>query len=90
MPRFFVIVAEAPSVVPDFKNRFREVDKVRRSNPARCNQLIALPVDRMKRVLRKDMLDIGHEQLLMLLFVMQPNGKNRFHFHEQFFFRLPE
>ena len=90
MPRFFVIVAEAPPVVPDFKNRFWEVDKVRRSNPARRNQLIALPVDRMERVLRKDMLDVGHEQLLMLLFVMQPNGENRFHFHEQFFFRLPE
>src|SRR6266513_2767939 len=38
----------------------------------------------MQRILRKDMLDVGNEQFLMLLFVMNAECDNRFNFIQQF------
>lgn len=38
--------------------------------------------NRIERVLREDVLDVRDEQFLMLLFVMEAEDENRFHFIE--------
>ena len=43
---------------------------------------------RMKRVLREDMFDVGDEQFLMLLLVMNPENDDRLDFIEKFFVRV--
>ena len=39
----------------------------------------------MKWILGEHMFDVGHEQFLVLLFVMDPERDNWFHFREPFF-----
>ena len=85
MTRAFVIVAEAVASVTDLANRLREIDELERRD---CGVAIAsgsFAKNRMKGILREDMFDVGDEQLLMLLFVMQSDDENRFNFVEQRF-----
>ena len=46
---------------------------------------LTLAKNRVERVLRKDMLDIGDEQLLMLLFVMDAEDHDRLDLLKKFF-----
>ena len=39
--------------------------------------------NRIERILREDMFDVGDEKFLVLLFVMQPEREDRFNFREE-------
>ena len=44
----------------------------------------------MQRILREDMFDVGDEQFLMLLLVMNPENQERLNFAKQIFVRAPD
>ena len=72
MPRPFVVVAKVAAVVPDFEKLSRRNRRIRRGAIARpFGPIVAFPENRMERIVREDVFDIGHEQLLVLLFVVQ-------------------
>src|SRR4051812_39218020 len=87
MGRAFVVVGEALAVVADLNNSLVEVDKlvgtagcaVRRAQRSRTTIII----NRMQRILREHVLDVGNEQFLVLLLVMNSKNKKRLYLVEQ-------
>src|SRR5580765_8199754 len=68
----------------DGNNGFSKFHKLRccvRVFAGRIN--CALVKDRVERILRKDMFDIGHEQLLMLLLMVHAENEERFELVQQ-------
>ena len=64
-------------------NRFVEIDKFHRGR--RFGLFLgAFSKNRMQRILREDVLDIGNEQFLMLLFVLDAQCDDRFNRVQQF------
>src|SRR6202045_1909804 len=84
MTRTFVIVREAVTIVTDLDNWLVELDKTSRRRFGRDDVDLALSEDGMKRILREDMLDVGDEQLLVLLLVMNAENDDRLEFCEKF------
>src|SRR6476660_987969 len=83
MPRSFIVVGKIATIMTDGCNCFIEIDK--------CHWwwrfgflLCAFSKNWMQRILREDMFDIGYEQFLMLLFVMNAECDDRFNFVQQF------
>ena len=87
MSRPFVIVAETTAVVPDLQDRFLEIQIGRRRNLPPLLPLVPRPKNRMKRVVRENVLDVGHEQFLVLLFVVKADCEDGLQFIEQFVVR---
>ena len=88
MPRPFVVVGKSVAIVADLDDCFVEIDKLvaaRRLPASRSALRVALAKNRIERVLREDVLDVGDEQFLMLLFVMNAEDEDRFDFIEQTF-----
>ncbi len=77
MPRAFVVVAEVAATVSDLERGLVEVDVVCWSDLALFDPIVAFPENRMERVVGEDILDVGHEQFLVLLFVVQPDDEDR-------------
>ena len=71
-----------------FQQSFVKLDKLvgtrRRPCPARRRRPTSSK-NRIERVLREDVLDVGDEQFLMLLFMMHAEDENRLDFIEQTF-----
>ena len=94
MPWTLVVVGKTITIMANLNCRFIELDKLHSLDACRAEagrtriDLIAADVasleNRVKRVLREDVLDVGDEQLLMLLLVMNPEGQNRFDLAKQF------
>src|SRR5205814_4391453 len=70
MSRSFIVVGKIATIMTDGCNRFLEIGKRRRGTRFTFF-LGAFSKNRMQRILRENMLDIGNEQFLMLLFVMK-------------------
>src|SRR5437660_7644532 len=101
MSRAFVVVRKTVAIVTNFNGRFIELDELRGLEAchaeARRRRVDLLPVrpgldlsraeNRIERILRKDVLDVSDEQLLMLLFVMNSEREERLDLARQFFFR---
>src|SRR5439155_14790327 len=79
----FIVVGKIVTVMADGCNRFLEIDKCHRGRWFTFF-LGAFSKNRMQRILREDMFDICNEQLLMLLFVMNPECDDRAKFVQQF------
>ena len=81
------------AVVANRDNRFFEIDEtldgsstsVPRRSECRCGSWLK---DRIKRILREDVLDVRDQQFLMLLLVMKTEHEYRFDFSEQLVVRL--
>src|SRR6266478_9626129 len=95
MPGPFVVIGEPVAVMANRDWRFLELDKMIRT-ALRCRPFfgahgVTRPTrtkDRIKRILREHVLDIGDEQFLMLLLMMPSEDKNRFDFIEQIFISI--
>ena len=83
MPRSFVVVRKTIAIVADFNCRFIELEKlggsrrpgaIKRARRARST----FSKNRIERVLGENVLDVGDEQFLMLLLVMNSESENRF------------
>src|SRR5580700_8481871 len=86
----FVVIGEFVAVVADLDNRLVEFKKTQRRR-LRGNDIdLALAKHRMQRILRKNMFDVGDEQFLMLLLVMNPENEDWFDFIEKFVVRVPK
>src|SRR5947208_12328280 len=83
MPWSFIVVGKIVTVMADGCNRFLEIDKCHRGRWFTFF-LGAFSKNRMQRILREDMFDICNEQLLMLLFAMNPECDDRAKFVQQF------
>src|SRR4029077_13953751 len=90
MARPFVIVGESGAVVADLNRRFvklhelggsRRPGAIQRARRTRSTGA----ENRVERVLREDVFDVGDEKFLMLLFVMNSKCEDRLDFAEQFF-----
>src|SRR5207245_11145863 len=84
MSRSFVIVSKSAPVVADLNRRFIKFDKLQRLYVDLIVFDFVLLENRIERVLREDMFDVGDEQLLMLLLVMDSKGQDRFNLAKQF------
>src|ERR1017187_4023679 len=84
----FVVVGKFVAVVADLDNRFVEFNKTQRRRLRRNDVDLALAKHRMKRVLCKNMFDVGDEQFLVLLLVMNPENNDWFYFIEKFVLRV--
>src|SRR5438132_11670520 len=80
----FVIVSKSAPVVADLNRRFIEFDKLQRVYIDLIVFDFVLTEHRIERVLRENMFDVGDEQLLMLLLVMDSKGQVRFNLAKQF------
>ena len=80
MTRSFVIETKTATVMADRLNSGRHIDKLIRIDRARTRRgLRHLPigvVNRIGRVLREGVQDVGQQQFLMLLLVMQTDFEN--------------
>src|SRR5438045_9229005 len=87
-----VVVSEAVSVVTDVDNRFVKLDELAgTAGPAvRSRVRGSRSENGMQRILREDMFDVGDEQFLMLLLVMNPENQERLNFAKQIFVRAPD
>src|SRR5450432_2306526 len=74
----FVIVAKAAAPMANLENRFRKVEKTDGFNGPNFRNIFSLPENGSEGVLRKNMFDVGDEQFLVLLFVVQSDGEDRF------------
>src|SRR5437870_3602203 len=91
MPWPFVVIGEATSVISNRDGCLFEIAG-RVGTALRCRPFfgahgVMRPTrtkDRIKRILRKHVLNIGDEQFLMLLLMMPSKDQNRFDFIEQF------
>ena len=79
-----VIISKTISIMTDLNGRFIDLDKLQRVDADLIGFGVALTEHRVKRVLREDMLDVGDEQFLMLLLVMDSKRQNRFDLAKQF------
>src|SRR5213075_1336628 len=77
MARSFIVVGEARTAMTDLNRLFVEFDKVNWRQLCRLLTSLGLPKYRIKRILREHVLDIGHEQLLMLLLMMNTKCDKR-------------
>ena len=78
MPRRLVVEAEPLPRVADGVNAGRHIDKTARPKRSSRRQP-ARVVDRIGRVLREGVQDIGDQQFLVLLLMMQANFQDRKH-----------
>ncbi len=78
MPRRLVVEAEALALMADRMNAGRHIDKTARAL-RRARRLPVGVVDRIGRVLRKGVQDVGEQQFLVLLLVMQADFEDREH-----------
>ncbi len=78
MPRRLVVEAEPRPLVTDGVNAGRHIDKTART-VRRARRLPSGIVDRIGRVLREGVQDVGDQQFLVLLLVMQADFENRKH-----------
>src|SRR5207249_476976 len=98
MARTFVVVGKAVAIVTDLNYRFVELDELQRADIPRDESVfsridlarravawrrLGFAKNREERVLRENVFDIGDEQLLMLLFVMNSERKDRFDLTKQ-------
>ena len=87
MTRAFVVIGEIVAVVTDLDRRFIELNESQRRDvdPAYAKALagrlrdvdLLLAENRVERVLRENVFDIGNEKFLMLLLVMNPESQDR-------------
>ena len=85
MPRSFVVVGESVAVMTYLSHRFVELDELvgRSALRLRAPGVIVLrSKNRIERILREDVLDVGDEQFLMLLLVMNAENEDRLDFIE--------
>ena len=95
MPRSFIVVSESATVMTNRDNRLIEIEEMHwDGSPIDRRRFGTLGVsrgicakNRIKRILREDVFDIGDQQFLMLLFVMKTENEDRFDFIEQLFVR---
>src|SRR5712691_62301 len=88
MSRTFIVISESATVVADCDGCHLELDEM--GGTPRCGVRTAqdaVPTlkNRIKRVLRKHVLDVRDEQFLMLLFMMNAQNKDRLDFVQQLF-----
>jgi len=81
MPLPFVVIGEFVAIMAYRSHGFLEIDKPV-GTALRCRPFFGSTKNRIERVLREDVLDVRDEQFLMLLFVMEAEDENRFHFIE--------
>ena len=63
--------------MPDRDDRFIELDKVFAAPTSSDSaSAVRLVENGIKRILREDVFNVGHEQFLMLLFVMKAQGED--------------
>ncbi len=80
VPRRFVVEAEPLPFVADRVNAGRHIDKTARA--LRCARRLPMRViDRIGRILREGVQDVGEQQFLVLLLVMQADLQDREHAH---------
>jgi len=75
---------------PFVTRRLLELDKMLRRHPASFCFDRRLAENGIERILREDVLDVGDEEFLMLLFVMKAEREDRFDFREESVVRLFE
>ena len=75
MLRRLVVEMKAVALVPDQMNAGRNIGIA--SLAGRRRKLPAIVINGIGRVLRKGMQNVGQQQFLMLLFVMQPDLEDR-------------
>ena len=91
MSRSFVVVGESATVMADLNSCFVEIDEL--VGTPRCGVRTmrrAVPTSSkngIKRILRKDVLDIGDQQFLMLLLMVNAQNQDRFDYIKQLFVR---
>src|ERR1700738_1911425 len=85
--RAFVVVGKSGAVVTDLHNGFVELNEVGCRDISRFDVDLTVAKDGVERILREDVFDVGHEQFLMLLFVMDAKYQNRLNFAEKSFVR---
>src|SRR4029077_13360070 len=79
MSRSFIVVGKIATIMTNSCNCFVEIDKCHRRR--RVGFLLrAFSKNWMQRILREDMLDIGNEQFLMLLLMLNAECDDRFDF----------
>src|SRR5437867_9136031 len=96
MSRALIIISETASVVTDLNDCFIELDElvgmalraVRRIRRTFRRNIPTLAKNRIERVLGEDVFDVGDEQFLMLLLVVDAKGQNRFDLAKQFLVRV--
>src|SRR5205085_5039130 len=98
MPRAFVIVGKPGAVVTDHDRRFLKFDEALRgcSRDRRSRPILSVAIRFMagiidpgysehwiKRILGEDVLDVGEQKFLVLLFMIQAERQDRFDLVEQ-------
>src|ERR1051325_7215902 len=83
MARAFVVIGKSSALVADGRNRLVELDEALRRNGVVSGVRRGFPEDGIERILSEDMFDIGQEQLLMLLLVMETQRDDRLDLGEQ-------
>src|SRR5437868_10442751 len=94
MARFFVVIGEAITVVSDFGSRFLKGSKLVGTarcavRPAQVQAGLALSrptftKDWIKRILCENGFDVGDQQLLVRLLMLNPEAEDWFDFAKQF------
>ena len=93
MARTLVIVCESAAIVTDFGDGLLELDELTRTRRwgVRTAQRPVLSLEnRIERVLREDVFDVGDEQFLVLLFMMHAENKQWLDLIEQLVVRIGE
>ena len=70
MPRQFVVVTKSIAVMPNLNCCFSKFDELRGWNVDLMTRDFLLLKNRIERILRKNVFDIGNEKFLMLLLVV--------------------
>src|ERR1043166_4863428 len=83
MARSFVVVGESVAVVSDRYDRFFELHEALRGDIFVAGLRHGFRENGIERILSENMFDIGQEQLLMLLLVMEAERDDWLDFGEQ-------
>src|SRR5206468_571118 len=94
MSRSFVVISESAAIVTDCDKRLFEIEEMV-GTALCCRPFVgahgvtrpAFAKNGIKRILRKDVLDIGDQQFLMLLLMMNAENQDRFDYIKQLFVR---
>src|SRR5205085_1120162 len=78
MARSFVVISKPVAIVTDLNRCFIELDELQWTDADLIVADLAFLENGIERVLGKDVFDVGDEQLLMLLLVMDPESQDRF------------
>ena len=70
MARAFVVVGESAPIMTDLDRFLFEIEEMHRCSLRRDDADLLLAKNRIERILRKHVLDVGDEQFLVLLLVM--------------------